>query len=214
MTGNATGKSPAPLGAALNALHNVAVFNRRVDVLAGHLADVIPSSGRVLDLGCGDGSIALALMSRRPDLAVEGVDVLARPQTHIPVTIFDGHSLPFENKSFDFVTIVDVLHHTDDPVELVVEAARVARTGVIIKDHRLEGIAAGATLRLMDYVGNRGHGVRLPYNYLDDARWDHLFRAAGCQVVRRVDRLGLYPGPFSLVFDRQLHFVALLAPTG
>ena len=91
MTDKASGSGGALLGAALNALHNVAVFNRRVEVLVGHLADVIPSGGRVLDLGCGDGSIALALMQRRPDLQIEGVDVLARPKTQIPVTLFDGH---------------------------------------------------------------------------------------------------------------------------
>jgi len=214
MSEQAKGNSPAKLGAALNAVHNVAVFNRRVEVLVRHLAEMIPIGGRVLDLGCGDGSIALALMGKRPDLSLEGVDVLLRPDPHIPVTLFDGHRLPFDDKSFDYVTIVDVLHHTDDPVELVGEAARVARRGVVIKDHRLKGVAAGATLRFMDYVGNRGHGVRLPYNYLDDARWEKLFQSTGCTVVQRLDRLGIYPGPFSLLFDRQLHFMALLYPDG
>jgi ubiquinone/menaquinone biosynthesis C-methylase UbiE len=196
----------------LNRLHGAAVFNRRVRVLAEHLADAIPSRGTVLDLGCGDGSVAAALMSLRPDLKVEGVDVLIRPETHIPVTQYDGTTLPFADGSFDYVTIVDVLHHTDDPASVLTEAARVARQGIVIKDHLLEGALAGPTLRLMDWVGNRGHNVVLPYNYLSTEQWQQAYAKAQLTTVSNTEQLGLYPPPFSWLFDRRLHFVALLAP--
>jgi len=196
---------------AWNAVHNALVFNRRVEVLSRHIAGIIPGGGRVLDLGCGDGSIAVALMQHRPDLSVEGVDVLIRPTTHIPVTEFDGNHLPFTDKSFDYVTIVDVLHHTEKPAAVMAEAARVARQGIVIKDHLLEGFAAGPTLRLMDWVGNRGHDVVLPYNYLSRAGWDVAMGEAGVREVLRIDALDLYPAPFSAIFDRKLHFVALMS---
>jgi SAM-dependent methyltransferase len=196
----------------LNAVHGAAVFNRRVRVLAGHLADAIPNRGRVLDLGCGDGSVAIALMEVRPDLRIEGVDVFVRPNARIPVTEYDGSTLPFEDGSFDYVTIVDVLHHTEDPAAVLTEAARVARHGIVIKDHLLEGALAGPTLRLMDWVGNRGHNVVLPYNYLTRAEWQGAFYKARLNTVSNTERLGLYPPPFSWLFDRKLHFVALLAP--
>jgi len=196
----------------LNAVHNRAVFGRRVEVLSQQLAATIPpGGGRVLDLGCGDGSVAVALMALRPDINVEGVDVLIRPTTHIPVTRFDGGVLPFADDSFDYVTIVDVLHHTVDPAAVLAEAKRVARRGIVIKDHSLEGILAGPTLRFMDWVGNRGHDVVLPYNYLSPAAWAEAFRRTGCRVIARRGQLGLYPPPASLLFDRRLHFVALLS---
>ena len=196
----------------LNAVHGAAVFNRRVRVLAAHLAKAIPGPGRVLDLGCGDGSVAIALMATRPDLRVEGVDVLVRPETRIPVTRYDGTTLPFEDQSFDYVTIVDVLHHTTDPAAVLAEAARVARKGIVVKDHLLEGVLAGPTLRLMDWVGNRGHGVVLPYNYLTRGGWEEVFAKARLTPVSSRDRLDLYPPPFSWFFDRKFHFVAFLAP--
>lgn len=196
----------------LNALHGSAVFNRRVRVLARHLADAIPNRGTVLDLGAGDGQVAVALMKLRPDLKVEGVDVMIRPQTHIPVTRYDGVTLPFADASFDYVTIVDVLHHTDDPAAVLAEAARVARHGVVIKDHLLEGPLAGPTLRFMDWVGNRGHDVVLPYNYLSRDAWQAAFYRARLMTVSNVERLGIYPAPFTWLFDRSLHFVALLQP--
>jgi SAM-dependent methyltransferase len=195
----------------LNALHGRLIFGRRVEALADALATVLPSGpGRVLDLGCGDGQVAVALMRRRPELVVEGVDVLVRPVSHIPVTPYDGVTLPFADHSFDHVTIVDVLHHTDDPAAVLTEAARVAAGSVVIKDHLREGLLAGPVLRLMDWVGNRGHDVRLPYNYLDGQQWQAAFDAAGFEEVERQERIGLYPVPLNWAFERRLHFVSRL----
>jgi SAM-dependent methyltransferase len=199
--------------ALLNAVHHRAVHNRRVRVLSHHLARIIPDGGRVLDVGCGDGLISREIMNQRPDLEIEGVDVMLRPITHIPATTFNGSVLPFGDDSFDYVTIVDVLHHTTDPVVILTESQRVARKGVVIKDHLREGLGAGATLRVMDWVGNRGHDVVLPYNYLSRAEWDEAFRRAGLGVVERRDELGLYPWPARYLFDRRMHFVALLVRT-
>jgi SAM-dependent methyltransferase len=202
----------SPVASALNTVHGALVFNRRVEVLSRHLSEMIPAGGTVLDLGCGDGQIAARVMSRRPDLAIQGVDVLIRPITHIPVTRYDGQTLPFPDKSFDAVTLVDVLHHTDDPAAVLREAVRVARRSVVIKDHLREGVGAGVTLRLMDWVGNRGHGVRLPYNYLSRDGWERVFAVAGCKPIQTRETLDLYPPPLSLVFDRGLHFISLLEP--
>lgn len=192
----------------LNAVHGALIFGRRVAALADALAAAIPAGpGRVLDLGCGDGQVAVALMQRRPELSVEGVDVLVRPVTHIPVTPYDGQTLPFADQNFDHVTIVDVLHHTDDPAAVLTEAARVSRQSVVIKDHLREGLLAGPTLRLMDWVGNRGHDVRLPYNYLDAGQWAAAFDRAGLAEAQSREKLGLYPAPLSWAFERRLHFV-------
>ncbi|MET3924384.1 methyltransferase domain-containing protein [Devosia sp. 2618] len=194
----------------LNNVHASVVFGRRVKVLSSSLAAAIPTGGTVLDLGCGDGQVAVGLMAQRPDLKVEGVDVMERLVTHIPVTVYDGKTLPFADDSFDYVTIVDVLHHCDDPAAVLTEAARVARLGVVIKDHLREGFLAGPTLRLMDWVGNRGHDVRLPYNYLNNAQWTAAFKQAGLKKTSWRDALGLYSTPLNWFFERKLHFVTLL----
>jgi 2-polyprenyl-3-methyl-5-hydroxy-6-metoxy-1,4-benzoquinol methylase len=194
----------------LNTLHDRAVFRRRVRVLSTLLAGELGSNGTVLDLGCGDGSIAQAIMERKPGLSFHGIDVLVRDHSLIPVTLFDGRTIPAEDKSFDWVTIVDVLHHTDDPTPLVEEAARVARQGVVIKDHLREGFAAYETLRLMDWVGNKGHGVRLPLRPRQIIVGQALFTKAGITAQSWRESLSLYPFPATLIFDRGLHFIARL----
>ena|SRR5258706_2636853 len=148
-------------------------------------------------------------MKQRPDLRIEGIDVLVRPQTAIPVTAYDGVRIPFEDDSFDAVMIADVLHHTGDPQAVLAEAARVAGT-VIVKDHLRDGFAAVAILRFMDWVGNAAHGVRLPYNYLSLSEWKRVWSALGLESEQMATRLSLYPRPFTWLFDRQLHFVAVL----
>lgn len=197
---------------ALNVLHDRAVFRRRVRRLSQLVAAELQGGSTVLDLGCGDGSVARAIMQALPQYDIRGIDVHPRPQTWVPVDLFDGRTIPFADKSFDWVTIVDVLHHADDAQGLLAEAARVARLGVIVKDHLLEGFAAYPTLRLMDWVGNRGHDVRLPYNYLAKAEWKRALAATGLAAKTWNETLDLYPFPFTLLFDRQLHFVATLVP--
>ena len=196
--------------AILNTVHDKLVFGRRVRVLSEALARQLPPNAKALDVGTGDGSIAALIMEQRPDVGIEGVEVFLRTKTRIPVTTFDGRQLPFSDNAFDCVMFVDVLHHTSDPTFLVREAARVASRAVLIKDHLLEGLLAGPTLRLMDWVGNRGHKVALPYNYLPRTRWNEIFKAADLRIDLWISRVGLYPLPAGWVFDRRLHFVARL----
>ena len=108
------------------------------------------------------------------------------------------------------LTGVDVLHHCERPVELLAEARRVARQAIVIKDHSMQGVLAERTLRFMDGVGNRRYGVALPYNYLRPKDWSQAFNELGLTVEQQIDRLGLYPWPLSLAFDRRLHFLARL----
>jgi hypothetical protein len=65
----------------------------------------------------------------------------------------------------------------------------------------------------MDWVGNRGHDVRLPYNYLSRKEWTAIFDRLGLYTLRWEPRLGIYPAPFGFIFDRSLHFVATVTKT-
>jgi SAM-dependent methyltransferase len=197
---------------AIGKLHRNLIFGRRTRVLSKALAQLLPTRVRVLDVGCGDGTIDRLIMEARPDVHIEGIDVLVRPQTDIQVTRFDGHRIPFADASFDVVMFVDVLHHTADPAVLLQEATRIARRFVVLKDHTRDGLLANATLRLMDWVGNAHHRVVLPYNYLSKAQWDTVLARCKLRVDTWVCSLGLYPFPASLAFDRRLHFVARLQP--
>jgi SAM-dependent methyltransferase len=194
----------------LEHIHNTYVHNRRLRVLCDHLVELIPPHARVLDVGCGDGLLAHLLTQKRPDIDLQGIDVLVREHTYIPAEEFDGRVIPYADASFDVVLFVDVLHHTKDPMILLREAARVARNSIVIKDHLGDGLVARLILQFMDQIGNARHGVALPYNYWPQKRWLEAFDTLNWALDTWKKDLRLYPRPANWIFGRSLHFIARL----
>jgi len=194
--------------------HHAMVAGRRTRVIAEALDPLIPPGASVLDIGCGDGTIAGLLAAQRPDLSIEGVEIAPRPSCRIACRAFDGSQLPFPDRAFDVCLFVDVLHHTADVTQLLREAARVSRSFVLLKDHLSQNSFDHGMLRAMDWIGNRPHGVTLTYNYQSLGRWQQHFAACGLQAAQLSTELPLYPPPFSLLFGRKLHFVAKLSKIG
>ncbi len=192
-------------------IHHRFVHPHRVRVLVAHLARLLPTGGRVLDVGAGDGLLAQRLAQLRPDLTLQGVDVLVRPHTAIPVEPFDGRNLPFPDRYFAAVLCIDVLHHASDMAGLLAEMARVGQC-VVIKDHLCHHPWEHRLLRRMDRVSNDSYGVALPFNYQSRPQWLALFARMGLRVEAWIGRLHLYPAPAGWLLDRNLHFMARLAP--
>jgi SAM-dependent methyltransferase len=196
----------------LDKVHGGFVSPRRIGRLAQKIAELVPAGARILDVGCGDGRVAFEVSKLRPDVRLEGIDVLIRKETLIPVTRFDGERIPYEDASFDVVMLIDVLHHANDPQVLLREAKRVARQAVVIKDHTRAGFLAGPRLRFMDWVGNARHGVVLPYNYWSRNRWHSELKNLGLVVDQWSEKLHLYPWWANWLFGCSLHFIARLKP--
>ena len=100
------------------------------------LADLAPVRGKVLDVGCGAGSVAKAVKRERPDLHVVGCDVsssaLAVAEASPEGVDFlpaQAEKLPFADGEFDFVWVFDVLEHVENPERMLREIARVVRPG-------------------------------------------------------------------------------------
>jgi SAM-dependent methyltransferase len=76
--------------------------------------------GRVLDIGSGTAHIK----DFRPD--VVSTDIQPFPGIDV---VADAHRLPFPDRSFSGVVMLDVLHHLERPIEFLQEASRVLRPG-------------------------------------------------------------------------------------
>lgn len=100
------------------------------------LEDLGRVRGRVLDVGCGAGSVAKAVKRERPDLQVFGCDVsrsalaIARSSgDDVDFRLATAERLPFGDAELDFVWIFDVLEHVADPELVLREVARVLKPG-------------------------------------------------------------------------------------
>jgi SAM-dependent methyltransferase len=202
--------SPGRVLDGIGSAHHRLVHVRRVSQLANAIVGLVPADSYVVDVGCGDGALAALIKQRGTHLRIDGYDVMPRLDAAMPVKRFDGRRLPLGDTAADVVLLIDVLHHTTDPVLLLREAARVARTAVIIKDHRVSRPDARAMLRVMDWIGNRPQQVPLTYNYWPESHWREAWASLGLRVDHYETRLNLYPWPASWMFERGLHFLARL----
>jgi SAM-dependent methyltransferase len=200
------------LRGALFAEHHRRVHLPRVDRVARALAAQIGEARSLLDIGCGDGTVAAQIGAAVGATRIAGVDVKVRPEVAIEVTAYDGTHLPFPDRSFDAVVISDVLHHCHDPAAVLREALRVASRAVAIKDHFCFGPVSGKILLWMDQVGNAAPGVDVRGTYWTPTEWVDMVTAAGGRIARLTWPLQIHDYPFRLVTRDELQFAARLEP--
>ena len=150
--------------------------------VSDYLSNHIRPEGSLLDLGCGDGSVASCL-GRRLSLRVSGADVVLQRERHIPVVRYDGIRLPFRDSSFETVMLLWVLHHTKNPGEVIREAARVSRGRVFVMECCFAGSLQKRMLGLIDYMENRPSGIAVPMNFRTAGEWRKMFREAGLETI-------------------------------
>ncbi|MEV8427716.1 methyltransferase domain-containing protein [Streptomyces chartreusis] len=111
---------------------------------AAYLLDSLKPHMRILDVGCGPGTITADLAALVPDGQVTGVDrapgileqaratAAGRGVPNVDFAVADVHALDFPDETFCVVHAHQVLQHVGDPVGALREMARVTRPGGLI----------------------------------------------------------------------------------
>lgn len=108
---------------------------------AAYLLGSLKPHMRILDIGCGPGTITADLADLVPDGRVTGVDrapgileqaratAAGRGLGNVEFAVADVHALPYPDDSFCVVHAHQVLQHVGDPVRALREMRRVCKPG-------------------------------------------------------------------------------------
>jgi SAM-dependent methyltransferase len=148
---------------------------------------------RVVEIGCGAGSLLAELAAREFAPRLDGFD-LSEPAIEIarghdiPGATFaasDGAHVPADAGAYDLAVLSHVLEHVPDPAALLLEAARVAPR--VLVEVPLEANRSAARPAKRAEAARIGH-----IQFFDRAAVRSLCRGAGLEIVGELaDPLGL-----------------------
>lgn len=202
---------PSPLHHIMTAMHKP-VYAARLRELVRLILPHLRAGDRALDVGCGNGTLAAALLDARrgpDDLIVEGLERFKRGGEPIAVHAYDGATMPFDDASYDAVILADVLHHEENPDRLLRECLRVSRRIVIIKDHQVKGPLAHTRISLIDWAANAPYGVKCLYRYHTPSEWRALPARFGAAIEKEYPSIQLYPLGWNAAFGNALQYMAV-----
>ncbi|MCC3762237.1 methyltransferase domain-containing protein [Glycomyces sp. TRM65418] len=117
---------------------------RTAENSAAYLLPHLRSAHKILDIGCGPGTISADLAALVPDGHVTAVDyapaivdqaakeAASRGLGNMDFAVADVHALAYDGDTFDVVHAHQVLQHVGDPVQALREMWRVAKPGGVV----------------------------------------------------------------------------------
>jgi SAM-dependent methyltransferase len=161
--------------------------------------------GANLNVGSGHGFFSQA--ARQAGISVTSLEV-AVPEGSVEadeVVLYDGARMPFEDRAFDVVIAMYVLHHTSDPASVLGEMKRVSRSRIILVEELYRHLPGKLGLAALDlWVNSRGAlRSRIRWgSYLTHRRLLRLAEGGGWGVIHADARSRLGFDEVLWVLDR------------
>jgi ubiquinone/menaquinone biosynthesis C-methylase UbiE len=141
----------------------------------------IDKGDQVLDIGAGGGWIAKNIsISRGAEVTLLDVEDLNR--TDLPLRVYDGQNVPFPDASFDDSLLLFVLHHCEDSIRVLLEAARVSRKRIIIFEDTFHTPFEKFLTCVNDWISNspfflsNPSQMNMPFHYRRVEEWEDIFQ--------------------------------------
>ncbi len=161
----------------------------RAELVYSHIANKAVGNS-YLEIGAGDGKVA-ELVSREGK-SVTLLDVLDFNETNLRLVKYDGKKMPFGNDIFDTSSMLMVLHHCDNPLQVLDEAIRVTKKRIIIIESVYANEEEKKINTFVDWFWNRvfHEGINVPLNFKMPQEWLEIFEQKSLKLIENTD-LGL-----------------------
>jgi 2-polyprenyl-6-hydroxyphenyl methylase/3-demethylubiquinone-9 3-methyltransferase len=120
--------------------HPIALLRAENRLRNPWIASKLPSSSKVLDMGCGAGFLTQELSNlghevTGVDLSEESLKIARQLDTKGTYILADVTKVPLPAESFDAVCAMDLLEHVENPKAVVQEASRLLKPGGLFFFH-------------------------------------------------------------------------------
>ncbi|MFY0672089.1 MAG: class I SAM-dependent methyltransferase [Bacteroidia bacterium] len=147
------------------------------------LKPMLNPKSKILEIG--SGNCGLAYLLQKDFHSVTATDIVdCSFFNSIKPTVFNGEALPFKSKSFDYVLIITVLHHTTKQLSLLNEAKRLGNEVIVMEDLYTNKFGQ-RILHFTDSLVNlefKGH----PHTNRTDAGWRVVFKRLNLKITDTV----------------------------
>jgi SAM-dependent methyltransferase len=133
--------------------------------------------GTLVDVGAGDGFVSRELIERKAaskvtalEISESGMKKIYDLQLDIDVVCFDGYSIPFPDKKFDYAVCSHVVEHVEHERLFLREIGRVAKSCLFVVP--LEGGMRGRVYRGMGHI-----------NYFTPMTFRNLIETSGFRLI-------------------------------
>lgn len=148
---------------------------RRAKRIACFIYPLLSKGDVVLDFGCGNLLIA-EFIQENLDAKIIGIDVIDINLTSLPLEIYDGKRLPFEDKYFDITYSAFAFHHTNVIDLLLSECIRVTKRRIIILEDVYENNFELLITKALDYSNKLfSLEIDIALNFKTELEWMLLF---------------------------------------
>lgn len=147
----------------------------REEIIARYVKPHVRAKQRIVEIGAGNGLVAQMLHEQTgADFTL--LDVVDYNRSKLPMQLYDGRAMPFADNTFDCAMLVFVLHHNPDPVPVMREALRVARS-VLVVENDVRGLVKRPVTRIIDSLEYLRRGVPRCYFTKSSDEWRQMFEA-------------------------------------
>ncbi len=154
--------------------------SKRSDDIVRKIKSFLKTEDKIIDVGAGLCTVTRKLKKAGYNISPIDIKNISLFDDMTPV-VYDGKKIPFRDDSFDTALLITVLHHTQSPEAVLLEAKRVARK-IIVMEETYNGSFQKYLTFAMDSLTNLEF-INHPYSHKPDGKWRSLFESIGLKVL-------------------------------